>query len=53
MQKTPDGPWYYEQLELGYNYRMTDFQAALGLSQMRRIKKFINSINILHYLLQS
>ena len=41
MQKTPDGPWYYEQLELGYNYRMTDFQAALGLSQMRRIKKFI------------
>jgi dTDP-4-amino-4,6-dideoxygalactose transaminase len=41
MQKTADGPWYYEQLELGYNYRMTDFQAALGLSQMRRIKKFL------------
>jgi UDP-4-amino-4,6-dideoxy-N-acetyl-beta-L-altrosamine transaminase len=31
------GPWYYEQLELGYNYRLTDIQAALGLSQAKRI----------------
>lgn len=33
MQNTPPGSWYYEQLDLGYNYRMTDLQAALGLSQ--------------------
>lgn len=31
------GPWYYEQIELGYNYRMTDVQAALGSSQMKRL----------------
>ena len=36
-----DGPWYYEQLELGYNYRMTDIQAALGTSQIKRLDKFI------------
>jgi UDP-4-amino-4,6-dideoxy-N-acetyl-beta-L-altrosamine transaminase len=40
MTKT-DGPWYYEQLDLGYNYRMTDIQAALGSSQINRIDKFI------------
>jgi dTDP-4-amino-4,6-dideoxygalactose transaminase len=34
MSVNPDGPWFYQQLELGYNYRMTDIQAALGLSQM-------------------
>jgi UDP-4-amino-4,6-dideoxy-N-acetyl-beta-L-altrosamine transaminase len=31
------GPWYYEQIELGYNYRITDVQAALGISQMKRL----------------
>ena len=36
-----DGDWYYEQQELGYNYRMTDIQAALGISQLQRIEKFI------------
>jgi UDP-4-amino-4,6-dideoxy-N-acetyl-beta-L-altrosamine transaminase len=41
MKNQPDGPWYYEQLELGYNYRMTDVQAALGLSQMRKLDSFV------------
>jgi len=36
-----EGGWYYEQLELGYNYRITDFQCALGISQMKKIDKFI------------
>ena len=35
------GGWYYEQLELGFNYRMTDIQAALGMSQLNRIDQFI------------
>lgn len=35
------GPWYYEQIELGYNYRMTDIQAALGASQMERLHQFV------------
>ncbi|WP_421242128.1 UDP-4-amino-4,6-dideoxy-N-acetyl-beta-L-altrosamine transaminase [Aeromonas enteropelogenes] len=37
----PDGPWYYEQQMLGFNYRMTDIQAALGLSQMARLDAFL------------
>ncbi|MFQ2254236.1 UDP-4-amino-4,6-dideoxy-N-acetyl-beta-L-altrosamine transaminase [Aeromonas sp. DNRA1] len=37
----PDGPWYYEQQMLGFNYRMTDIQAALGLSQMARLEEFL------------
>lgn len=36
-----DGPWYYQQIELGYNYRMTDLQAALGLSQLDRLDQYI------------
>ncbi len=40
LQGQPDGPWYYEQIELGFNYRLTDIQAALGISQMRRLKLF-------------
>lgn len=35
------GAWYYEMLDLGYNYRMTDMQAALGLSQMSKLDQFI------------
>jgi UDP-4-amino-4,6-dideoxy-N-acetyl-beta-L-altrosamine transaminase len=35
------GPWYYEQIDLGFNYRMTDVQAALGLSQMQRLDEFV------------
>jgi UDP-4-amino-4,6-dideoxy-N-acetyl-beta-L-altrosamine transaminase len=41
MTHTPDGPWYYQQIDLGYNYRMTDLQAALGLSQMHRLNEFV------------
>ena len=36
-----EGPWYYQQLELGYNYRITDIQAALGLSQIVRLEEFV------------
>ncbi len=36
-----DGPWYYEQQELGFNYRMSDMQAALGCSQLSRIDEFV------------
>lgn len=35
------GGWYYEQLDLGFNYRITDFQAALGISQLRKLEWFI------------
>lgn len=42
MQGTADGDWYYQQLELGFNYRMTDLQAALGASQMERIDDFVS-----------
>jgi UDP-4-amino-4,6-dideoxy-N-acetyl-beta-L-altrosamine transaminase len=41
LQHTDVGPWYYEQQRLGFNYRMTDICAALGLSQMTRIDEFI------------
>lgn len=41
MQGESHGPWYYQQIELGFNYRMTDIQAALGLSQMQRLDKFV------------
>lgn len=41
MEETPhEGGWYYEQLSLGYNYRMTDFQAALLLSQLKKLDGF-------------
>ncbi|HYH04678.1 MAG TPA: UDP-4-amino-4,6-dideoxy-N-acetyl-beta-L-altrosamine transaminase [Bacillota bacterium] len=46
ITRTPEmeqeqGAWYYEQLELGFNYRMTDLQAALGTSQLERINQFV------------
>lgn len=41
MTQPPDGPWYYQQIELGYNYRMTDLQAALGISQMERLDEYV------------
>lgn len=42
MDKAPDGPWYYQQIDLGFNYRLTDIQAALGLSQIRRLDEFVS-----------
>lgn len=41
MTHASEGPWYYQQIGLGFNYRMTDIQAALGLSQMARVDEFI------------
>ena len=41
MIHASDGPWYYQQINLGFNYRMTDLQAALGLSQMQRLDEFV------------
>ncbi|MFR4351745.1 MAG: UDP-4-amino-4,6-dideoxy-N-acetyl-beta-L-altrosamine transaminase [Roseburia sp.] len=37
-----EGPWFYQQLELGYNYRMTDIQCALGCSQMTKLDRFLS-----------
>jgi len=45
MSKTSDGPWYYEQIGLGFNYRMTELQAALGSSQLKRLDRFIQKRN--------
>ncbi|MDZ7963378.1 MAG: UDP-4-amino-4,6-dideoxy-N-acetyl-beta-L-altrosamine transaminase [Nostoc sp. DedSLP03] len=41
MQGQSHGSWYYQQLELGFNYRITDIQAALGVSQMQRLDEFV------------
>ena len=41
MSKEPEGPWYYQQVDLGFNYRMTELQAALGVSQMHRLEQFV------------
>lgn len=41
MTHAPDGPWYYQQVELGFNYRMTELQAALGLSQLTRLDDYV------------
>ena len=41
MTHEADGPWYYQQIELGYNYRMTELQAALGVSQMERLVHYV------------
>jgi UDP-4-amino-4,6-dideoxy-N-acetyl-beta-L-altrosamine transaminase len=41
MKNSPHGPWYYEQQTLGFNYRMTEIQAALGLSQMDKVDEYV------------
>ena len=47
MTHEPDGPWYYQQTDLGWNYRMTEMQAALGLTQLKRLTKFVDRRNSL------
>jgi UDP-4-amino-4,6-dideoxy-N-acetyl-beta-L-altrosamine transaminase len=47
MDGAPDGPWYYQQMALGFNYRLTELQAALGLSQMNRLDEFVAKRNML------
>lgn len=41
MTHEPDGPWYYQQIELGFNYRLTDLHAVLGISQMERLDAYV------------
>ncbi|GAB6069736.1 UDP-4-amino-4,6-dideoxy-N-acetyl-beta-L-altrosami ne transaminase [Thiomicrorhabdus hydrogeniphila] len=42
MTKELEGEWYYQQVDLGFNYRMTEMQAALGVSQMQRVDEFVS-----------
>jgi UDP-4-amino-4,6-dideoxy-N-acetyl-beta-L-altrosamine transaminase len=41
MTHESDGPWYYQQIDLGFNYRMTELQAALGVTQMERLDQYV------------
>lgn len=43
MTHEADGPWYYQQIDLGFNYRMTELQAALGVTQMERLDQYVAS----------
>lgn len=47
MQGESEGGWYYQQVELGLNYRMTELQAALGVSQMARLEEYVGRRNML------
>jgi UDP-4-amino-4,6-dideoxy-N-acetyl-beta-L-altrosamine transaminase len=45
MTESSHGPWYYQQIALGFNYRMTEMQAALGVSQLTRLAEFVDDRN--------
>ncbi|MEX3935928.1 UDP-4-amino-4,6-dideoxy-N-acetyl-beta-L-altrosamine transaminase [Paraburkholderia phymatum] len=47
MSEPSHGPWYYEQIELGFNYRMTELQAALGASQLDRLDAYVERRHVL------
>lgn len=47
MTHEADGPWYYQQVDLGFNYRMTELQAALGVSQLERLDDYVARRNAL------
>ncbi len=47
LKKDCDGPWYYEQQKLGFNYRLTEIQGALGISQMARLSEFIEKRQVI------
>jgi len=47
MTHAPDGPWYYQQIALGFNFRMTDLHAALGISQLARLRAYVDRRHVL------
>src|SRR6056297_451689 len=47
MTFAPFGPWGYQQIELGFNYRITDIQAALGLSQLERLDEYVSKRHVI------
>jgi len=47
MTITPEGSWYYQQIDLGFNYRITDIQCALGIQQLKRVDQYVAKRNLL------